>query len=147
MPDGVVIRWWADRGRALVFYACGFAALLLIIAMRTGAFQPVHRAIMGSFALVCVYFALVRIVNTTELRVEEGRLVVRHGPLPWRAHMSVSLSQIDEVAVDRASSRLQLRTTQGEEVALVDDLSRDSATRLDGELTELMNRSAQGDEG
>jgi hypothetical protein len=147
MPDGVVIRWWADRGRALAFYACGFAALLLVIAFRTGAFQPVHRAIMGGFALVCVYFALVRVVNATQLRVDGGRLVVTHGPLPWRGRMSVSLSQIEDVTVDRASSRLQLRTTQGEEVVLVDDLSRDSAKRLDGELSQLMDGGAKGDEG
>lgn len=144
MPNGVVIRWWGDRGRALVFYAWGFAFGLLYLALRTGQFQPIHRVLMGSFAAALAYFAVVRIVNVTKLRVVDERLVVSHGPLPWRSGMSVSLKLVDDVAIDRASWRLQLTTARGEEVALVDDVRRDAAARLDGELTALLARGSEG---
>ncbi len=147
MPDGVVIRWWADRGRALVFYAGGFAAGLLVLALRTGQFQPIHRVLMGLFALSFVYFAVVRIVNTTHVRVVGKRLVVSHGPLPWYGKLSVALSQVEDLAIDPASLRLRLRTAQGEEVALVDDVQRASCARIDAQLSELISRGAESGRG
>lgn len=147
MADGVVIRWWADRGRALVFYAFGFAAGLLVLAFRTGQFEAIHRVIMGTCGVACAYFAVVRITNATSLRVVGKRLVVSHGPLPWRRSLSVSLSQIEDLSIDRAASRLQLLTAQGEEVALVDDIQSRSTARLDDQLNELMSQGAGRDEG
>lgn len=138
MAGAVVIRWWVDRGRALAFYALASAALLLFLALRTGQFQSVHRALMAGFGVACGYFAVVRFVNVTRLSIVDDALWVRHGPLPWRGAMTVALSDVDNVAIDRASLRLQLWTQRGEEIALVDDVTADAATRLDGELTKLV---------
>lgn len=140
---GVVVRWWVDRGRALAFYASAAATGLLFLALRTGQFQSIHRALMGAFGVACAYFAAVRLVNITRLSIRDRALWVRHGPLPWPGGMTVALADVDDVAIDKASLRLQLRTAQGEEIALVDDVTAGAAERLEGELRQLVQDSRE----
>lgn len=145
MTEAVVIRWWVDRSRSLVIYAGAFSVLLLVFAFRTGQFQALHRLVAACFAVVCAYFAAARVVNKTTMRVVDERLVVRHGPLPWRSNVTVPLTLVDDLGVDPASSRLQLWTRQGEEVQLMDDLNRACVARLDGQVGKLMGEEPEAD--
>jgi hypothetical protein len=145
MAKPVVVRWWRERGKALAYYACAFALCFSVLALRTGQFQPIHRALMGTVAFIAAYFAVVRVVNETRLTVNDGVLIVRHGPLPWHGGLKVALTEIDTLAVDVPSSRLQLRTARGEEIALVDDMDKRSAARLNGPLSALLETPGRDD--
>jgi hypothetical protein len=134
----IEIRWWACRGRALVAYLGLFALLLGYLAGGSGQFAPIHRALMGGFALAFMYMAAFRALNVTRLGLDGDALAIAHGPLPGRSRMRVPRAEVKEVAFDRSGRRLLLHTAQGEEVVLLDDL--DVPDALDARLAQLLAR-------
>lgn len=43
------------------------------------------------------YFVLAGFLNSTVVRVVDGMLSVRHGPLPWRGNLDLSSDEIDQI--------------------------------------------------
>jgi hypothetical protein len=128
--DAIAIRWRHGRDRSLAWLALVFAAFLLYLATARGSFEAVHRILMTLAAALLVYFALVQQVNATRLRTHDGVLEVKHGPLPWRAGVSLPTAAVARLAVDAASHRLELRTVDGVELVLCESLPDGAAGRF-----------------
>ncbi len=118
----VRIAWRKLGGGGLVSSALIFAVMLLVLAVREGAFQAIHRMLMVVVAAGMLYFVVARRLNATQLSVRGGTLRVSHGPLPLRSPLSAPLEMIAEVRCDKHGRRLVLRTKQGEDVILLEDM-------------------------
>lgn len=134
----VEIRWRNGRTRALVWYAGAFVVVLLYIAFGQGQFGSVHRALMASAALGLCYFVAVQLANVTRLCVENDELVVEHGPLPWRGRTVLPIDRVRRLHVDRHAARLELKTVEGEELTLLDDLAVEKLPELDAQLASML---------
>jgi hypothetical protein len=90
--------------------------------------------LMASAALGLCYFVAVQLANVTRLTVENGELVVEHGPLPWRGRTALPIERVRRLHFDRHAARLELKTAEGEELTLLDDLVPDRLAELDAQL-------------
>lgn len=86
---------------AIAVLVAGFA---IAIAQRTAGLPLAHPAQLIAIVLALVaaglaYFALVRLLNATHIEVREGRITVRHGPLPWRRGATIEMASPDHLAV------------------------------------------------
>lgn len=86
---------------AIAVLVAGFA---IAIAQRTAGLPLDHPVQWIAIGLVLVaaglaYFSLVRLLNATRIEVREGRITVRHGPLPWRRGATIDVASADRVAV------------------------------------------------
>ena len=132
------IRWRNGRTRALVWYASAFVVVLLYIAFGQGQFGAVHRALMASAALGLCYFVAAHLTNVTRLCVDNGELVVEHGPLPWRGRTVLPIERVRQLRLDRHAARLELKTAEGEELTLLDDLVVEKLPELDAQLARML---------
>lgn len=116
------IEWKRLGGGGLVSGALIFAGLLVMLTIREGQFQPIHRLLMTVTAAGMVYFVIARRINVTQLAVNDESITVRHGPLPLRARVVAPLTLVAGVRCDAHGRRLMLRTHQGEDVILLEDV-------------------------
>jgi hypothetical protein len=126
-----------------------FSATLIAIAVRPGQFQAVHKAAMLTGAFLLAYSVAVQALNATRMQVRGGRLLVAHGPLPWRGRLDVALAEVRALACDRHSRRLVLRTALGEELVIAEDLPAGELATIDAQIRErlLPVPRATGSEG
>jgi hypothetical protein len=85
------------------------------------------------------YLIAAFVFNSTVLSREGDDLRIAHGPLPWRRRVVLPLSEVKRLRFERDSARLMLRTRQGEDVTLLDDMKREQADVLDRELRKLVD--------
>lgn len=139
LPRGVQLNWTThdmpDPGLATFFLG---ALLLVVVNLQVG------------IAFVVTYlagFLLLSFVNRSTLQVEEGHLVVRHGPVPWAEPAPLKVSAIRSLRVENRQyivPRKHGSTTYdvvarlpGGDVPLVRDIrSRDVAEYLRDALSE-----------
>jgi hypothetical protein len=135
----VEIRWRGGRSMALPGYAAAFAVVLLVLSLQHGEFRSIHRSLMAFGVLPLSYLVAAFVFNSTVLSREGDDLRIAHGPLPWRRPVVLPLSEVKRLRFERDSARLMLRTRQGEDVTLLDDMKREQADVLDRELRKLVD--------
>jgi hypothetical protein len=174
-PCGAAIRqeWSRSMGFAVLLTFGFFSLFFLVVEIASGIFRSFAPVVAGDsgwivvavlcpfvFALlIALYVAVCNIRNVATWRVEDGRLTVRHGPLPLKRGRSWAVADIDELLVreieDKDSDgdpytyfRLVLRTRDGREVSLVRKLeSLEQGRALEQVLEERLRigkRPAQG---
>jgi hypothetical protein len=104
----IVRRWLGWQTVFLTAFAvfwCGFLFFWYSIAL------PMGNTIMTLFPLIHVavgvglaYRALAGWVNTTRITVDQGRLSVRHGPLPWLGNKDLDASNLKQLYSGRNST-------------------------------------------
>jgi hypothetical protein len=52
-----------------------------------------------ALCLALTYFALACVFNRTAVSVKQGRLRIRHGPMPWPGNRSIPIANIDALAL------------------------------------------------
>lgn len=55
---------------------------------------PVTHIAAGVFL---TYFAIAGLLNSTVIRIADGMLSVRHGPLPWRGNLDLATDRIEQI--------------------------------------------------
>lgn len=102
-------------------------------------------AVIGTAGLAVLFVAVRRLVNVTSLKVENGRLSLRHGPLPWWRTLTLAAESIRQVEVRPITSRYngtaathyQVWADQGQdrETCLLDcDATRETANFVRDEI-------------
>lgn len=79
--DGFLFTWYAGMFATGEFHPMGVCFPLGHVAAGAGI----------------TYYAAALWVNSSVLRVLDGQLTVRHGPLPWRGNCEVPVSQIRQL--------------------------------------------------
>lgn len=130
--DGVCIsvRWLRSGGAARLAVACGALVVIGYILLTEGQFQGVFEGVLALAGLGLGYFGLAQVANHTMFVVGEGQLVMRHGPLPWRSALRVDRARVRRVSTSGRHHRLELATTSGEEVVLLQELPGEVAGPL-----------------
>jgi hypothetical protein len=116
-------KWFGWQIIFLTFFAIfwdGFLFFWYSMAFVTGS------AIMMLFPLIHVavgigitYTALAGWVNTTRITVNQGRIAVRHGPLPWIGQRDLDASDVKQLYSKEKISRGRNSTTTTYEVHAV----------------------------
>jgi hypothetical protein len=177
-PEGAAVRqaWSRSAGIAVFITFAFFALFFSIIGFAAGmfkAFAPlvagpsgwIIPTVLAPFAvalLFALYVAACNVRNFATWRVENGRLTVRHGPLPLKRGRSWDAAEIEQLWVkeiqDKDSDgdpftyyRLCLRTREGHEVSLVRKLdSLEQGRALEKVLEErldIKDRPVEGETG
>lgn len=118
----------------------GLVVLGLVSESMPLAFLFVH----GGTGLVLSYLTLAQWLNSTQIEVAHGVVLVRHGPLPWAGHREVPVRSIEQLCVVTHDSsegartfRLQARLRSGEQLILVDAMkSAEQARALERAVEE-----------
>lgn len=63
---------------------------------------------MLALAAVLAYFGLCVLLNSTEFRIDDDRLTVRHGPLPWPGSRKIPVDRIVQISTRMHRSRHSL---------------------------------------
>ena len=106
----VSYRWRraAYAGHAVVALLAGAAALLAPESLVT-------LLVLAALAAAFTYSAAMGFLNTTRVEIRQGRLTIRHGPLPWPG-FELETAQLEQLyvrprsAVSRRSGRRLVRT-------------------------------------
>jgi len=84
-----------------------------------------------------VYFLVVALVNRTTVRVGQGEITVRRGPLPWPGNRTLQAADLAQLfCVERSGSKggstyaVMARLRSGREVTLVSGLREDRQARF-----------------
>ena len=64
--------------------------------------------------------------------------MVEHGPLPWRGRTVLPIERVRQLRLDRHAARLELKTAEGEELTLLDDLVVENLPELDAQLARML---------
>jgi hypothetical protein len=95
-------RWFSPAILFLAVFAVGWDSFLVFwyaTAFATGApwimvvFPVVHLAV----GVVLTYSVVACFLNTTTVTAEDGRLTVRHGPLPWPGNTDLETADFDQL--------------------------------------------------
>jgi len=144
--DGLVLswRWFSPRHLFLGFFALfwnGFLVVWYTIGISAVAAGDDSAVMMLCFPGIHVlvglgvgYMAITGVVNSTTVRITQGRLAVEHHPLPWPGAKELHTDSIAQLFVKQRIKRGKNGTTVTYEV-----LARD---RSHGEVT-LMKGIAQ----
>lgn len=110
MPEGIQIvkseneiriirKWFSGAAYALTFFAILFWGVSIFIAIDSGFVEILFINPLNYVGLWMVYRALTFFLNTTEIKVNQRELTVRHGPLPHlgRRQQTFLVSDIAEV--------------------------------------------------
>lgn len=119
----IVRRWYIAVAWFLVFFAMfwnGFLIVWFTMAIRSGAwgmvaFGTLHAAV----GIGLIYGTLALFLNRTTIRVAEGRLTVRHAPLPWTGNVDLDTTEIRQLYCKAKVHRGKNSTTTSYEVHLV----------------------------
>jgi hypothetical protein len=93
------VAW--DHGTGWAAGTLAAAAFLLAVAMLSiGMAALALASVMAT--LVLGYVAAVAFRNSTLIRIEEGKLLVTHGPMPWARGLELDADEITDVACQRS---------------------------------------------
>lgn len=109
--EGLVLTYyWRDWAFIFVFLiglAIGPGLVLLILSVADGP-PPVFWLFTLPFVatgLSLAYWSLGRVINRTEIRVQQGQLRVRQKPLPWRHNANLAVGEIESVGQETYYNR------------------------------------------
>ena len=97
---------WAWRSPMVYFllpfsiFWCGFAVFWTVMATAIGGPFGLFGLPFVVIGMGLLYFAVGILVNRTDLRIEDGRLTVEHGPLPWTAPDPIEADNVRQVYVE-----------------------------------------------
>lgn len=83
-------------------------------------------AVIGTAGLGVLFVAVRRLVNVTSLKIEPGRLSLRHGPLPWWQTITLATDSIRQVEVRPITSRYNGTAATHYQVWAVQDRDRET---------------------
>jgi len=97
----IVRKWLGWQTLVLTAFAvfwCGFLFFWYSIALPMGdTFMTLFPLIHVAVGIGLAYRALAGWVNTTRIAVDQGRLSVRHGPLPWLGNKDLDGSNLKQL--------------------------------------------------
>ncbi len=108
-------RWFHPAVLFLLFFAIAWDSFLVFwYSMAFGGIGP-----PGAFGLIMIlfpiahvavgvgltYFVIASLLNTTHVRIADGTLSVRHGPVPWRGNLDLVADEIEQVYCKRNTKR------------------------------------------
>lgn len=137
--DLTITRRWFSWGYVFLLFFCvmwdGFLVFWYGVALTMDAplpfilFPLLHVAV-GVFL---TYMTIAGFVNRTTFTIERDRLIVRHGPLPWRGSVDVSTISVEQLFCTEKISRGRNGTTvrYNVEAVLKDGRHLKVATGLD----------------
>ena len=105
-------RWLNASVLFMLIFAVGWIGTLSI-----GAIQSVRDGDLMGLATLAVlphswigvglaYYVLASLLNTTEIRLQNDRLLVRHGPMPWWGQRDLDVTQVDQLYVQKSSVKV-----------------------------------------
>ncbi|MDX1948808.1 MAG: hypothetical protein SFU86_25695 [Pirellulaceae bacterium] len=105
--DGFLVVWYA-AGLGMLWQANGmqWGALVMLL------FPVIHVAV----GVGLTYYLLCAFVNRTVIRVSQGELSVRHGPLPWPGNTRLPTADIQQLFCSESVRRNRRSTTASYEV-------------------------------
>jgi hypothetical protein len=131
-------RWFRPLFIFLLFFAIFWNGFMIVwhgISLVSGAwFMSIFGLLHTAVGIGMGYYVLTGFVNRTTLWVGNGRLVVRHHPLPWWGNKDVTASEIRQVYCKEKIHRSDSGTNYSYEVHAI--LRSDSKEKLLGNLGE-----------
>ena len=97
-PLVITRRWF--RPRYLLMLVTAMIPWYALVARTGGSITTIGMLVMLPF-LALTYLAVTGLVNRTVLRVEGGKLSVRHGPLPWIGNVEIETARLRQLYVRR----------------------------------------------
>ncbi len=91
-----------------VFWNGGILVMLMSIALEQGlmAALPMLAIPHVWVGIGLGYYVIASFVNTTVVAVDDGKLIVDHGPLPWWGQRAIPLEDVDQLYVERSGVRV-----------------------------------------
>jgi len=114
--DGFLIVWYS----AALFAVGGGSNAAAAVPMLL--FPLIHVAV--GFALT--YYTVCGFVNSTVVEAGNGRLTVKHGPLPWRGNLDIDASNLEQLYSEEIVSRTKNGVSRTYDVSGVE---RDGVSR------------------
>jgi hypothetical protein len=105
-------RWFGLEGVFMLLFTtfwCGSIFTMISgIAVSDGVFAALPMLAVPHvwIGVGLAYYSLATLLNTTEIFAEDGRLTVRHGPVPWWGSRDVRIDEIDQFYVERSGVRV-----------------------------------------
>lgn len=105
-------RWFRMHHVFMLLFAIfwdGFLVVWYSLGIASGApiemllFPLLHVAV----GIGITYGALMGLINRTTIRVEAGRLTVRHGPLPWFGNLTTDATRLRQLYLRRQTHRTE----------------------------------------
>jgi hypothetical protein len=112
-PQGpTFIYRWRDWGMIFlvvfgIFFA-GVAVYIMMMALESGAVAMIGLPFLA-IGLGIAYWGLGRSINRSEIRLQGGRMIVQHKPLPWRYNASLAIDNIASVCQETYFNRSRER--------------------------------------
>jgi hypothetical protein len=127
--DRLVISWWW-RSRLAIVWGLGASAFGYAIARMSGDRFHLDGVLCIVGAAACLYVTLAYVLNRTRIVIDEARIDVSHGPIPWPRGGSVELATVAQLFVKEnvygksaksrsVEYRVMVRTLGGEDIVLV----------------------------
>jgi hypothetical protein len=124
-------RWFQPRLLIMALFCIAWGSFMsfrLSTAIRHGGpwwFMILHVA----FGIGVTYSTLCGLVNRTRIAIAGGRLVIQHGPLPWRGNRDLDTQDLNQLFCEEKignrgarSYALSARTRSGQTIALLTSL-------------------------
>jgi hypothetical protein len=122
MPAFEIVRRWfgADRIALLCFSLAWNSTVVFMLGQVRGAQILLLIAFLlpGLFLL---YQGLAGLLNRTHIRAQEGRLTVRHGPVPWPGARDIDVRELTQLFVKEVVHKAKSPTYTYDVCALVRD--------------------------
>lgn len=95
-------RWFAWFVLLLIPFCIAWDGFLLFwysVALKPGApwIAAVFPLVHVTVGVALTYFTLATLFNRTVIRVESGRLSIRHSPIPWMGNADLDASNLDQL--------------------------------------------------
>lgn len=100
--------WFSGWLLVCLSIAAGYAAWLAVSELDSGGWRTFGSVLLLLFAAVMAYYACCVLVNSTEFRVDDENLSVRHGPLPWFGNRDLPVDRVRQISTRVRSSRYSL---------------------------------------
>ena len=138
------VRWRPPRIGLFLLGAWLVGSIVISLILR-GEMQGFRYAavVLGVWALLFLgftYVVLALAFNSTNVRVEMGKLVVRNGPLPFGGSSSTDVGEIEDVFVSSYQTPGARGMTGGKAYSVV------ARTRTSGTIPVVVNSALDSDE-
>jgi hypothetical protein len=107
----IVRRWFSPDRIALLGFALVWNAMVLFMFKGAGASQLLFVGVFLAPGLFVLYQGLAGLLNRTTIRAQQGRLTVRHAPIPWPGARDIDVSGLKQVFVKEVAHKGKNGTT------------------------------------
>lgn len=102
-------RWWQPQFVFLLFFVIAWDAFLLFwyfgLPASGGLIFKIFPIAHVAVGVGLTYYVLTGFANKTTISVGQGRLTVRHGPLPWRGNRTLARDEVKQLFVAEIEHR------------------------------------------